>query len=470
MFVDQTINFSEAVKYCKSFRNGSKLAVPRNGAENQCINQTKPSKTTNWIGIRSHEVNPSFKWISVDDNQTIMYTNWSQDQPSRPGHLTQLCVAMWYHLSSNTRGSKWDNVHCSANLSIVCQRPVQVINDLPPSTSVLPTPVTTSVQTTGAPTTQPSYLPDSNLTGSSTGSSSSSSETPSNSVHSDVGGPNVSQKPPLNTGSSTSSSGDFTFIAIGAAMTVLALVVIIVVLALECRRRKRKDTGANGNGSAPQRPCLYVNTEPLAEPVSQDSCDHVSAEPVSRDGCDHVSGSISGVNKPGQQLSATGQTCAGPYPDQVAFAELSDAISHDSQPCHSGVNLQEARHGDGRREDVSVDARQTPENDANCSIGCSTGGAEARAEGDVTLPDGMTAIEAHGFLFLSPKHSNVTGEGPNATASMFSSVYPTAQQSKRSKLGLTTRGSETLPATPTVYTNMNVASDFASSSLCSSVA
>ncbi|XP_065199168.1 mucin-5AC-like isoform X1 [Sycon ciliatum] len=145
---------------------------------------------------------------------------------------------------------------CSQNYNLFCVCAIQVINDLPPSTSVLPTTVTTSVQTTGAPTsssstiqadtfiilptTQPSYLPDSNLTGSSlTGSSSSSSETPSNSMHSDVGGPNVSQKPPLNTDSSTSSSGDFTSIAIGAGMTVLVLLMITCAITLVCRRRKR---------------------------------------------------------------------------------------------------------------------------------------------------------------------------------------------------------------------------------------
>ncbi|XP_065177191.1 mucin-2-like [Sycon ciliatum] len=108
--------------------------------ENQCINQTKPSGTTTWIGIRSNMDHPNFNWTTVDDGNNILFHPWADGQPNH-GVYIQLCVTMWYNPSHNAYGARWDNLQCSLHSQkSVCQRQQ-------PITTVVTTPTTTPTTT-----------------------------------------------------------------------------------------------------------------------------------------------------------------------------------------------------------------------------------------------------------------------------------------------------------------------------------
>ncbi|XP_065175193.1 macrophage mannose receptor 1-like [Sycon ciliatum] len=238
-FVNQKTNFGEAVRHCKSLGKASKLAIPRNDAENQCINQAKPSKATNWIGIRSLVAHPLYKWLSVDDNQMIMYSKWAENEPSRPGLITQLCATMWYQPSHNTHGSKWDNVECKTKLYIVCQRPGRPESTDAPKPSSVRQPTEHNASLIGhssvsrAPPNVSQKSTQASEPESTDAPKPSSVRQPTEHNASLIGHSSVSRAPPNVSQKSTQAS------AIGAAMTVLALVVAIVAVAVVCGRRKR---------------------------------------------------------------------------------------------------------------------------------------------------------------------------------------------------------------------------------------
>ena len=112
------LSYEQALDYCHN--KGLKLVEPRSAQDNDDIGDIAKSIKTQgygvWIGIDDKSNERQFTYAS--DGESVKYTNWESGQPGhgRLSNRDEDCVHLW-----NTKGFRWNDVHCSSKNSFICE-------------------------------------------------------------------------------------------------------------------------------------------------------------------------------------------------------------------------------------------------------------------------------------------------------------------------------------------------------------